>query len=94
MILIFATLYPLIIRNEEIFLLKKFGKVFEEYYARTPRFFPNFKLFQEPDRYVMNPRLFRRTVGDVLWFIWLAAIVVLIQVLQEYGIISPFLHIP
>lgn len=91
---IFAIGYPLIITREEDYLRAKFGEAFTAYAAHTPRFFPNLKLLKEPETWTVNPRLFRRTMGDVLWFVWLVGIVELVEALHEYGIVTPLLRLP
>jgi protein-S-isoprenylcysteine O-methyltransferase Ste14 len=95
-VLIAATLlaYPAVIRREEEVLSTRFGAAFDEYCARTPRLFPDFGKFVEPDTYAVNPRLFRRTMGDVVWFIWFVGIVELVEALHEYQYVKPLLHLP
>ena len=90
----FAGVYPLIIRREEAYLSAKFGEAFAAYCARTPRFLPRLGAFQEPGSYTVNPRLFRRTMGDVLWFVWLVALIELIEALHEHHLITPWLQLP
>lgn len=91
---VFAIGYPLIIKREEDYLRTKFGEAFAAYAARTPRFIPRLKLLKEPETWTVNPRLFRRTMGDVLWFIWLVGIVEIVEALHEYGIVTPLLRLP
>jgi len=93
-VLAFALVYPVIIRSEERFLRDKFGRVFADYCARTPRFFPNLRALHEPERYVVNPRQFRNTMGDVLWFVWLVGVIELVEALHEYHILAPLLRLP
>jgi len=75
-------------------LQDKFGRVFADYCARTPRFFPNLRAFHEPERYVVNPRQFRYTMVDVLWFVWLVGVIELVEALHEYHILTPLLRLP
>lgn len=95
-VLIAATLlaYPSVIRREEQVLRARFGAAFEEYCARTPWLFPDFGKFVEPDTYTVNPRLFRRTMGDVVWFIWFVGILELVEALHEYQIVTPLFRLP
>jgi protein-S-isoprenylcysteine O-methyltransferase Ste14 len=79
----FALGYPVTIKQEENFLRQKFGAVFDEFCAKTPRFFPNFRNYVEPETWVVYPGRFRRTLRDVVWFIWLAAIVELTLSLKQ-----------
>lgn len=90
----FGIAYPLIIAREERFLGGKFGDAFTAYAARTPRFFPRLTGLVEPESWSVNPRLFRRTMGDVLWFVWLVGIIELVEALHEYRIIEPLLALP
>ncbi len=94
LVLIFLFAYPATIRREEEFLRAKFGSAFTDYCARTPRFFPSLKAFNEPGSYVVNPGLFRRTMGDALWFVWLVGIIKLVEALHEYGLMKPMLRLP
>lgn len=93
-VLVFALVYPVIIRREEIFLQDKFGRAFSDYCARTPRFFPNLRAFHEPERYVVNPRQFRGAMGDVLWFVWLVGVIELVEALHKFHILAPLLRLP
>jgi protein-S-isoprenylcysteine O-methyltransferase Ste14 len=87
--LIAAIGYPAVIEREEHELRAKFGTAFEAYRARTPRFFPDFSKFTEPPSYVVNPRLFRRTMFDVIWFVWFVGIIELVEALHELQVFTP-----
>lgn len=87
--LLFSLGYPCVINREEKFLAAKFGSAFTDYCNTTPRFFPSPKLFREPESYTVNPKLFRRTMGDVLWFVWLVGVVELVETLHDSQILSP-----
>ncbi len=86
--------YQPVIQREEEFLRLRFGQAFSDYCARTPRFFPRFEGLREPEQYTVNPRLFRRTMGDVLWFIWLVGAIELVEALHEFGFIVPLTTLP
>lgn len=90
----FLAAYPFVIAREERFLAERFGDEFRAYCQRTPRFFPNLRLLREPDAYTVKPRQFRRTMGDVLWFIWLIGIVEIAEALHEYHVVEPLLRLP
>ena len=90
----FAILYPIIIRREERFLHLKFGAAFADYVGRVPRFFPAFSRFLEPESWVVDTRLFRRTMLDVVWFVWLVALIELVEAIHELGIIKPWIALP
>jgi protein-S-isoprenylcysteine O-methyltransferase Ste14 len=86
--------YPSVIRREEAFLRARFGEAFETYRATTPRLWPSFRGFRETDTYVVNPKLFRRTMVDVVWFVWLVGIVELVEALHELHVVRPIVRLP
>jgi protein-S-isoprenylcysteine O-methyltransferase Ste14 len=85
--------YPAVIRQEEAVLRARFGAAFEDYCARVPRFLPKLSGYVEPDTYVVNPRLFRRTMFDVVWFVWFVGIVEVVEALHEYHYVKPLIHL-
>jgi protein-S-isoprenylcysteine O-methyltransferase Ste14 len=91
MTLFFAIVYPIIIRREEAYLHERFGTAFVEYCARVPRFVPRFSLYVEPATWVVDTRLFRRTMVDVVWFVWLVGLIELVEAIHEHGIIKPWI---
>ena len=90
----FAVFYPQVIRKEERFLKSFFGPAFDEYAARTPRFFPDFRLFREPESYVIDTKRFRQSICDVLWFLWLVGLIELTEALHLHEIIRPLFRLP
>lgn len=86
--------YPAVIRREEAVLRERFGAEFEAYCARTPRFVPRLSGYTEPETYTVNPRLFRRTMFDAVWFIWFVGIVEFVEALHEYHIVEPLIRLP
>ncbi|MDX9714987.1 MAG: isoprenylcysteine carboxylmethyltransferase family protein [Dissulfurispiraceae bacterium] len=79
--------YPFVIKNEESRLLSLHGEEFERYKKTTPAFFPKFSNLQEPEEYVVKPRLFKKMMFNVLWFVWLAGILEIIEALHETNIL-------
>ena len=92
--LLFALVYPFVIRHEEHFLRSQFGQAFDEYCRSTPRFFPRLRAFREPESYVVEPGRFRRAIGDVLWFVWAVGLIELFESLREYGVLEPLIQLP
>ena len=86
--------YPAVIRQEEAVLRERFGADFESYCARVPRFLPKLSGYVEPETYTVNPRLFRRTMLDVIWFIWFVGILEFVEALHEYHYVKPLIHLP
>jgi len=74
-IVFFAIYYPMIIEREESRLLIRHGDAFADYCCRVPAFWPQFRLYEEPEVYTMMPRAMRKNISDAFWFIALAAIV-------------------
>ena len=92
--LLFVMGYPAVVNREEEVLRSRFGAEFEKYCARTPRFIPNLANFNEPETYLVNPRLFRRTMGDVIWFVWFVGIVEVVEALHEDHYFKPLIWLP
>jgi protein-S-isoprenylcysteine O-methyltransferase Ste14 len=87
-ILFFWLVYPSVIDGEEAFLREKFGAQYTDYCDRTPRFFPSWDKLTEPDSYEVRPKTLRQSLGGVLWFIGLPALIHLLMELRELGIIG------
>lgn len=95
--IVFLTVYLLgyrgVIRKEESFLREKFGSIYEDYCTKTPRFFPSLSAFAEPATYTVCPKVFRRAMGDVLWFVWLVGIIEFVEVFHDSGLIRPLFYL-
>ncbi len=87
----FAIFYPAVILKEEKLLNQIHGKDFEEYCKRVPRFFPNFKLYTEPEKYIFETRLYRKAFFDAIWFILAYPLLEIIEKLHEHGILPTYL---
>jgi len=85
----FAIYYPRVIKAEEKRLLKIHAEQFDNYVARTPRFFPKWSLLIEPKNYVVHPARFRKDILSALWFIWLIGVLEIIEGIHEAGIVVP-----
>jgi protein-S-isoprenylcysteine O-methyltransferase Ste14 len=85
----FLLIYDGLIKREEEYLAKKFGKEFTEYKARVPRLWPKFSQFKTADELPFQPRFFTYAVWDAIW--WFAAFPVfgLARYLQHAGVIKP-----
>ena len=89
----FSVYYPIVIRREETRLLELHGEKFESYCRMTPSFFPKLSNLKEPDEYHVRPKIFRRNMFDALWFMWLIAILEVIESLHEAGIVPVYFKI-
>lgn len=78
----FAVFYPSVIRREEEVLTQAFGERFARYCGATPRWFPRWSNFHEPESWSINPPRFRAGLLDVMWFLWAFLIW---EILEESG---------
>jgi hypothetical protein len=59
----------------------------------VPRFWPRLELYSEPASWSSNPRLFRRHILSDIWFIWIAAIIELIEGFRRAGMLPHLLEL-
>lgn len=90
----FLLMYPYVIRHEEEFLAASFGEPYRAYLARVPRFWPKLSLLSEPATYTMDPKMFRKSMGDALWFIWGLGLLAVVHALHATGVVRPLLKLP
>lgn len=79
----YFVLYPWVIRHEEAKLLAIHPDDYPAYLQTVPRFIPSLTRYREPDNYIVNPRKFRRHIGNSLVFIWLVVFFELIEGFHE-----------
>ena len=90
-LVMFALYYPFVIRHEENKLRNIYGDKYEAYFHSVPQFWPRWSLLEEPQEYVVTPKIFRKHMYSALWFIWIIGILELIEMFRELGILSsPF----
>jgi protein-S-isoprenylcysteine O-methyltransferase Ste14 len=92
--LLFGIYYPTVIRLEERRLGGLHGPELAAYRARVPAFIPKWSLFQEPENYQVNTRLFRRSLLDGMWFIIAYGGLELCQVLHRQGVLPNLFLVP
>ena len=76
-----------IIKYEEQNLHKLFGQEYKNYYDNTPRFFPKFSQFSNPETIQFYPRKFTKTLIEATYLIFLYGIVKLIVWLHQIEIL-------
>lgn len=86
-ILAFAFYYPMVIKAEQKKLAGKHGESFSNYCKKTPVFFPSFKLLKEPEEYTVKPKIFRKALFEVLWFVLLLGILEIKDGLTQAGLL-------
>jgi protein-S-isoprenylcysteine O-methyltransferase Ste14 len=89
----FTIYYPFVVKSEEVELRKLHGQEFAAYFENVPRFFPNISMLKEPEKYTVNPVIFKRHMFDALWFVWLVGIMEIIESLHEQHIIPVMFNI-
>jgi len=89
----YAFYYPLVIRGEENKLLERHGDSYAEYLQTTPRFFPKWSLFREPETYLVNPWAFRKELLSAVWFVWVAAGMKLVEELHDLNALPALFHL-
>ena len=67
---IFGAYYSVIVKKEEQYLATSFGAAYQEFAARTPRWLPDFSLYQEPETVLVVTARIRSGLLDAVWFIW------------------------
>jgi len=86
----FALYYPAIIKSEEVKLRRLHPERYEVYCNTVPRFIPRVSLLTEPTEYLVNPRIFRKSMIGALWFVWLLGILEIITALRELGVLPVY----
>lgn len=90
----FFLYYPLTTVDEEQQLMARYGQEYADYLRRTPRFIPDFSLFHERETYSVDTTTYRYAFMDAVWFVWVYALLQLIEKLHTVGILPTFLRIP
>ena len=84
-VVLFLIYYSSVIKSEERRLLNLHGEEFKRYCDKTPSFIPKLSLFEEPEEYIVNPKIFRKNIIRAIWFIWLLGIMQIIEAFHETG---------
>jgi protein-S-isoprenylcysteine O-methyltransferase Ste14 len=92
-LIVFSIYYPFVIRAEEKRLSDIHGAEYERYRKDVPCFIPSFRRFNEPDEYVVKSKLFRRSLFDATCFIWLIAVLEIIEALHKSNILPVLIRV-
>ena len=92
-LVVFVASYPAVIRGEEKRLLSIHGEKFRQYCQRTPGVFPKFSIYEEPETYVVNPKIFQKSIFSALWFIWFIGILEIVETCHEVGILPVYFRL-
>ncbi|OHB56087.1 MAG: hypothetical protein A2173_02105 [Planctomycetes bacterium RBG_13_44_8b] len=93
-IIFYLFYYPFSIMVEEKKLTNKFGQAYLDYMERTPRFWPKFSLYKEPETYQVKAASFVRNFTNGMWFIWIFMLMHAIEMLQDSGFLPVLLRVP
>ncbi len=89
----FALYYPSVIREEEKRLAEIHGDEYAEYQRNTPVFLPSISHLTEPEEYSVNPRIFKKSIFEALWFVWIVGIIELLEEIHATGMIPTLFHL-
>jgi len=90
----FFFLYHFLIQREEGFLRESFGQAYTDYCAKTPRFFPNFKLYNVPETTILVPDYLKKAYADAIWWFLAWPACELIEWMVEQGLLNPLITMP
>lgn len=90
---VFSMYYPFVIRAEEKRLSQIHGAEYEQYRKEIPGFIPSLRRFQEPDEYMVKAKLFRKSLFDAMWFVWLIGIMEVIEALHEAQVLPVYINL-
>lgn len=94
LVLVFMTYYPRVIRQEEAFLMNRFGSDYQRYMAHVPRWWPRLSLWREPGEIPTRPRFIRETMMDASLFFLALPCFELLEALHENGMLPHYLLLP
>ncbi len=96
--LVFALACWLVFRivagREESYLGTAFGETYRSYYARTPRFLPDPRLWRDESELSIRPAFFLRTVRDGLVFLLALPVFEGLEHLQNLGWLDAVVALP
>jgi protein-S-isoprenylcysteine O-methyltransferase Ste14 len=86
----FALYYPAIIKAEEVKLRGLHSERYDVYCNSVPLFIPRASRLTEPTEYLVNPRAFRRSMIDALWFVCFVGLPEIVRALQEVKLLPVY----
>lgn len=88
-----AVAFHVVILREEGFLRARLGRPFEDYCARVPRFFPDFRLFRDQEQVTFRPHVLVKSLGDGLIFFLAMPLFESVERAQDAGVLPVLFHL-
>ncbi len=82
------------VKREEVWLSSMFGGPYDDYVARTPRFWPDFRQWRDEETLEVRPRFFLTTLRDSLAFFLAVPLFEALEHAQDVGWIRILIHLP
>ncbi len=90
LVLSFMYYYDRLVRKEERYLTQHFGAEYTEYCRLTPRWIPDFALWNVPAEITVQPKLILRTITDCSLFCGPLCVFRLVELAQQWQLIVPY----
>lgn len=94
LVLAFVFYYRVVVAREEAFLAEKFGADFTAYCARTPRWWPDWRLWHTPDEITVKPKMVFISLRDGMWFVLAMPLLDFIEKAHLHGLLPHLWHLP
>jgi protein-S-isoprenylcysteine O-methyltransferase Ste14 len=85
--IILLLLYRVQIKREESNLLRTFGAAYESYAATTPRFFPSFRSYSEPEFIRVSPKAMKKAFIGTGLILLLLGVIELLEASHQSGLL-------
>lgn len=80
-------LYRPQIKREETHLSRIFGREYESYLAKIPRFFPSFRFYSEPEVIRISPKVLKKGFFGIAFLLLLIGVVELLEMSHQTGLL-------
>lgn len=94
LLVFFIGIYPFVVRKEESNLANLFGKAYEDYVARTPRFIPRFKLYTTQSAVPADVPRLQLSLFDSGCFVLAFIALTGIRLAHDTGLIPVLIRLP
>jgi protein-S-isoprenylcysteine O-methyltransferase Ste14 len=92
--LVFGVYYAVVVRNEETYLRTLYGRDFDAYCKRVPRWFPRFSVWQDTSRVSVEPRAVLVHLRDSSLFFFAFFFFEMMEYLRNFGGVVPLFYLP